>query len=104
MALADAGDPVALAAVSAAAQCLGRTVAGLAGVIDPDVVVVGGGLAHAGPTWWNPLVAALRHELPTALEQLPVVPAQLGSWAPVIGAARPVNERLQTLSTTGRAS
>ena len=61
--LARAGDGLALRAVRESAAVLGTTLAGLVMLVDPAVVVLGGGLVHAGATWWEPMETALRDEL-----------------------------------------
>src|SRR4051812_8406733 len=60
---------------------------GAAGVmLDPGLIVVGGGLAGAGPALFDPLTAELRRRLPF-LAAPPVVPAALGADAGWRGAA-----------------
>jgi len=81
-------DTVARHAVVVAATALGRTVGGVANMLDPEVVVVSGGLAGAGALWWDTMSAALASELMPPLVGLPVVPAVLGGDAAVLGAAR----------------
>lgn len=90
VARAEAGDPTAQQVLAAAAGALGRALAGLVAVFDPELVVVGGGMAGAGPCWWDPMEAALRSELLSVQSSLPVEPASLGQGAALIGAARPV--------------
>lgn len=94
-AAADAGDELAARVIADAAAGLGRAVAGIVTAIDPDVVVVGGGLPQAGPRWWRPFEDALRAELVPALAGLPVVPATLGPEAAILGAARAAYESLE---------
>jgi glucokinase len=67
-------------------------VGGLANILDPEVVLVSGGLADAGERWWQPMEAALRAELLPALAGIPVRPAALGNTAAIVGAARLVLE------------
>ncbi|MFF1384024.1 ROK family protein [Arthrobacter sp. NPDC058288] len=86
-ALAHDGDAAATTAVRDAAVAAGQAVGGLANVLDPELVVVSGGLADAGEPWWKPMEAALRAELLAPLAGLPVRPAALGNTAAVIGAA-----------------
>lgn len=71
-----------------AGRALGRGIGGLANAVDPEVVVVGGGLAGAGPLWWDAVTEAVDGELIDALEGVPVVPSQLGVDAAMLGAAR----------------
>ncbi len=74
-------------ALSHAATVLGRTLAGLVTALDVDAVVVGGGVAQAGPAFVDPLTAALHAAVLPPLRDLPVRTAALGTDAPLIGAA-----------------
>ncbi|WP_027344085.1 ROK family protein [Hamadaea tsunoensis] len=79
-------DPRAATVVTHAATVLGRALGGVANLLDPETVVVGGGVAEAGDVWWQPLRAAFHAELlPPAAPAL--TPAVLGTRAGVIGAA-----------------
>lgn len=80
-------ETVALRAVRDAASALGTCLAGLVMLMDPDVVVVGGGLAEAGELWWEPMEAALRRELIDIVASVPVKSAELGGSAALVGAA-----------------
>jgi glucokinase len=86
-ALAADGDAAAIRAVDAGAAAAGQAVGGLANILDPEVVVVSGGLSDAGAPWWEPMERALRAELLPALTDLPVLPAALGNAAALVGAA-----------------
>lgn len=88
VALAQDGDPVARAAVTVAARAAGQCAGGLANALDPEVIVVSGGLAGAGPLWWDTMEAAFRAELMPPLAGMPLVPAALGGSAALVGAAR----------------
>ncbi|BCT74865.1 transcriptional regulator [Sinomonas cyclohexanicum] len=83
-----AGDPVAIAAIDVAARAAGQAAGGLANILDPEVIVVSGGLADAGPLWWDAMEAAFRAELMPPLAALPLVRATLGGTAALVGAAR----------------
>jgi glucokinase len=87
-ALADSGDATAAETISIAAAAAGQAVGGLANILDPEVVLVSGGLADAGDRWWAPMEQVLRAELLPALQDLPVVRAALGNAAAMVGAAR----------------
>lgn len=82
------GDPVAQAAVNVAARAAGQAAGGLANALDPEILVVSGGLADAGPLWWDAMEAAFRAELMPPLESMPLVRATLGGAAALVGAAR----------------
>ena len=85
---ADSGDGIAQEVYRDSAVCLGRALAGLVTVIDPDVVVVSGGLTRAGELWWGPLRQAFASEIIDPLAPIKIVPATLGTTAPIVGAAR----------------
>ena len=81
------GDKAALAAVTAAATVLGRTLAGFVAAAGIGAVVVGGGVVEIGEPLLDPLRCAFRAEvLPTAAGA-PVLAASLGGDGPLIGAA-----------------
>jgi len=85
---ATAGDAVALRAFSRGADAIAAMIASVAAVCDLDLVVIGGGVAKAGPLLVDPFHAALRGY--TGLDFIPglrVLPAALGGDAGLIGAA-----------------
>lgn len=82
------GDPVAAAVIDQAGDALGVSVGWLVNVLDPDAVVVGGGLGLAGGRYWDRFVAATRrHIWADNSRGLPIIPAALGLEAGLIGAA-----------------
>ena len=86
-ALAEGGDQAALRAIGIGAGAAGQAVGGLINILDPEVVVIAGGLADAGDLWWKPMERALRAELLGPLADARVVHATLGNAAAVVGAA-----------------
>ena len=91
---AQAGDRLAGIAIADSARAVGRALAGLVTALDPEVVVMAGGLTTVGTLWWQPMEEALRGELVDVLREVPVRPAALGASAAVVGATRPVWEEL----------
>jgi glucokinase len=88
VAAAAAGDPVALEVVGAAGAALGTSVGFLVNVLDPEAVIVGGGLGLAGGLYRQSFIEATRaHVWAEAARDLPIVPAALGTDAGLIGAA-----------------
>ena len=88
-AAASAGDPVAQRAFRRGATALGAMIASVGAVCDLDLVVIGGGVANAGPLLFDPLRAALaEYAKLDFLAGLRVVPAELGGEAGLVGAAR----------------
>jgi glucokinase len=87
LAAAAAGNTDARALVDSMADRLGAVIGAAVNLINPEVVVVGGGVAEAGETLLAPLRAAVgRYALATHQEGLTVVPAALGERAGVAGA------------------
>ena len=82
------GDAVAIAAFARGARAVAAMIASVAAVCDLDLVVIGGGVANAGPVLFDPLHAALRQHLGLDFVRgLRVVPAALGGEAGLVGAA-----------------
>jgi glucokinase len=83
-----AGDAEAGRVWQAAIRALACGVASLVNVLDPEVVIVGGGIAVAGDVLFEPLRRELR-DVAWSLEgeEVRVVPAELGEYAGAIGAA-----------------
>ena len=63
--------------------------AGLANILDPECIVIAGGLVELGPLLFGPLREAFgRHiEGVDYRPPVPIVPAQLGERAGAVGAA-----------------
>jgi glucokinase len=86
---ARAGDSVALAAFDRAADALACGIVGAAALVDLDVVVVGGGVAAAGPVLIDPLRAHLKRRASLGfVQRVRALPGTLGRDAGLIGAAR----------------
>jgi glucokinase len=68
---------------------LACAVASLINILDPEVMVIGGGIAEAGPFLFEPLAETLdRVEWRPNGHRVPVRPAEMGEVAGAIGAAR----------------
>lgn len=85
-ALRDPDGPAARA-VTRTGECLGFGLAGLANALDPDLIVIGGGLAALGDALLDPARRILRRYALPGPARCPVVPAAFGADAAVIGAA-----------------
>lgn len=84
-----AGDPAAIALLAEVGHWLGAGIAAVAAVLDPAVVLVGGGVVANGDLLLDPARAEFRRRLPAA-EHRPVatiLPARLGNEAGMVGAA-----------------
>ena len=83
------GDATARRVLAEVGSNLGRGVAGIISLLNPDVVVLGGGLASAGDLILRPLRRAARQwGQPLAMRQVRIVCSELGDDAGILGAAR----------------
>jgi glucokinase len=90
-----AGDEVALEVVAEAGRHLGVALASLVNIFDPDVVVIGGGVAAgAGDLLVDPAREEMRRRALPPMNNTPVALAKLGADAGMIGAAQMVREEL----------
>jgi glucokinase len=83
---AAAGDVVAARIWGEAVAALSTGIANYVALLDPERVVIGGGMASAGPILFRPLVERLATEV-RFQSAPPVVPAELGENAGYLGAA-----------------
>ena len=86
IALSHDGDPGAARLIADAGEAVGRVLAATCSVLDPELVIIGGELAPAGP----PLLASVRSSLERwispASGHYPVALGELGAKAEVLGA------------------
>ncbi len=86
-AAANAGDALSLRLFNDAGHALGRAIGGFINVLAPDVIVIGGGLIHAGDLLLGPARNAatqIAFEIPAS--RCKIVTAALGTDAGLIGA------------------
>lgn len=75
-------------AIEDAGEAIGRALASLVTLFNPELVVIGGDLASAGDVLFEPLRRAIdRHALPAATRTVTVVPGELGERAEARGGA-----------------
>ncbi len=87
-ALANNGDALAVEIVDGASRCLGAALAQLLNVLDPEAVVLGGGLGLAGGRFHAGLEPALREHCWSPLHRdVPLLSAVTGADAGIIGSA-----------------
>jgi glucokinase len=92
---ARAGDEAARMIVERAGYHLGVALSGFANVFDPDVIVLGGGVMEgAGDLLLEPARAEMAARALTPQNRVPVVVAELGADAGMIGAAAMVSDEL----------
>ena len=85
-------------AVPTSGRALGQALGGLTNVIDPDVIIIAGGMRNAGEPWWSAMEASLRETALPILSDVLLVKAELGDDAAIIGAAKQAFDFLEKLA------
>jgi glucokinase len=104
LAAAAAGDADAVRVVSRACETLGARLGWLANVLDPEAIVLGGGLGLGlVRAFLAPLAAAARSAIwaPDS-RSIPIVAAALGTDAGIVGAALGAARQVKMLSTSNQ--
>lgn len=83
------GDPGAVQLLRNLASWLGQAIASLSAILDPEIVVIGGGVSQAGDLLLEPLREAFRKYAPAGgfRPELAIVTAEFVNDAGVVGAA-----------------
>lgn len=85
----EAGDPDATTVWRASVKALAAAIATLTNVLDPEVIILGGGIARSGEALFRPLREWVdRFEWKVCGHEVRLVPAELGDLAGAYGAAR----------------
>lgn len=84
---AQAGDPTAIAVFETVGRRLGAALTTFANVFEPQSFVVGGGVMAAGDLLLDPAREVLRTRALPPMNEVPVLAAELGPEAGLIGAA-----------------
>lgn len=88
-ALAETGDAAALAVIGEAGRWLGYGLAVVATTLNPDVIVIGGGVSKSREVFLTPVRSAFqRYSVPRVADAANIRFATLGNDAGVVGAAR----------------
>lgn len=93
-------DPLSSAVTEKAAYYLGYALAAISIVINPEKIVIGGGVSHAGDTLIAPLTKYFKKfSLPRVFESCAIDIAKLGNDAGVIGGAWLAKTKLSQVRT-----
>jgi glucokinase len=88
MARCAAGEALATSIVRSAGEALGAAVGQLINMLDPEIVVIGGGLGLVGGAYRDAIDLEMRRHIWSDLHRdLPLVSAELGENAGLVGAA-----------------
>lgn len=90
------GDKLCCRVLEEAGRYVGMAMAAAINVLNPEMVVVGGGVARAGIVFLGPMKQEIRNRtMPVLRKTVRVVRAKLGSKAEAIGAAQMAKERVR---------
>jgi len=86
--LAQQGDSVCQEIIVKVGRIIGNSLVQMCYLLNPEMIVIGGGVAQAGKILFDPLIEAFNKAiLPRVAENTSIVPAKLGNLAGVTGAA-----------------
>lgn len=85
--LAEAGDVDAAAVIEAAGLALGQCMGHWSNIFDPGAIIVGGSVFNAGPIFDKALLKGFEQGASVLQADTPIVRAELGESAPLVGAA-----------------
>jgi predicted NBD/HSP70 family sugar kinase len=96
------GDPAAASVVRGAGREIGRALADLCDLLNPEAVVLGGDLSAAGEPFLEAVREVIdRRTLPATAEPVDVRPGSLGERAEVLGALALVTGDTERLRSAG---
>lgn len=91
--MAGKGDPVALEVWTKVATCLGFSLMSVVYLLNPEAIVIGGGVSEAGALLFDPLQKTLKNSLTAeCFDHLRIVPARFGNTAGMIGSSAMASE------------
>lgn len=104
-AAAEDGDPLAVELWSETTGLLASGITDLVNILEPDLVVLGGGVTRAGTTLLDPVRRAVfRDAMPPAAAAVRIEIAELGDVVCVVGAAASAFDFLDALATASAGS
>lgn len=85
--LAASGDEFAATVIQRSARALGEALGGAANLLDPNAIIISGSVAYSGEIWWEALREGFTDSAMALTREIPLIAAQLGDAAPLVGAA-----------------
>lgn len=93
---ASEGDPVSIETLNEVGYYMGIAVANAINILNPDKVVIGGGIAQAGDLIFGPIRRSVEvNALYAPLQVCQILPAELGDDAGVLGGAAMVLQKME---------
>ena len=91
------GDDLAVSAFNHAGFYLGQAIASFIHILNPSVIILGGGVAISGSLLFDPVIKKIRNDVmdPIYLKNLEIVPAKLGDDAGLVGALAVARQKLK---------
>ncbi len=89
------GDKLSQKVLRESAERLGRGLAGALTLMNPDRVILGGGVTKSGPLWWQTVLDTTRAHTPAEIS-VEIVLAALGDDAPLWGAVALAEDLLES--------
>jgi glucokinase len=90
------GDPFCQEIMSETAKYLSIGVANILNILNPELVVIGGGVTGAGDLLFVPLIEGIKERaFPIAMKGVKVIPAGLGNDAGMIGAVGIIKKKME---------
>jgi len=93
-----AGDMLAIEIWRETARYLATALTGIINVLNPEIIVIGGGVANAGKFLFEPLREMIKKRVfPFLAEKIQIIHAQLGEEAGIIGSAMLAKDSINCL-------
>ncbi len=85
---ASQGDKLALELIRETGEYLGMWLGGMVNVLDPDIIVLGGGVSHIGPLLFQPILETMpKFSINPFAHEIPIVPAKFETDVGILGGA-----------------
>jgi glucokinase len=97
------GDPLAIAVFTEAMGYLGRAIAGLLNLFNPQAIILGGGVSMCGPIFWDTLKPVIEENVfDHRSTKYHIIPSSHPGQSAIYGALAMVLQEILSLSLTVR--
>lgn len=84
--LAEAGHELAASCFTQSGWAIGECLGSLANCVDPSIIILSGSMTRSGQSWWDSVRKGYAASAMNAVASTQLVPGELGSAAPLVGA------------------